>query len=181
MPRTKRALNPNQNGAGFYHVINRTVAGEFLFQDAEKEEFTRLMRKTAAYCGIKILTHVVMSNHYHILIEVPVRKPLSEEDMLRILTEPKNSLIRQYSKLLSLDGVELQVTRDGLQAIAAAAIKRGTGARALRSIFEELMLDIMFEMPGREDVKTVIINRAVVEEGKAPGIKKAKRKSQDAA
>ena len=108
-------------------------------------------------------------------------EPLSEEDMLRILTEPKNSLIRQYSKLLSLDGVELQVTRDGLQAIAAAAIKRGTGARALRSIFEELMLDIMFEMPGREDVKTVIINRAVVEEGKAPGIKKAKRKSQDAA
>ena len=101
--------------------------------------------------------------------------------MLKILTEPKNSLIRQYSKLLSLDGVELQVTRDGLQAIAAAAIRRGTGARALRSIFEELMLDIMFEMPGRDDVKTVIINRAVVEEGKAPGLKKAKRKAQDAA
>ncbi len=107
-------------------------------------------------------------------------EPLSEEDMLRILTEPKNSLIRQYSKLLSLDGVELQVTRDGLQAIAAAAIKRGTGARALRSIFEELMLDVMFEVPGRNDVKTIVINRQVVEDGRAPALKKQKRQ-KDAA
>jgi ATP-dependent Clp protease ATP-binding subunit ClpX len=107
-------------------------------------------------------------------------EPLTEEDMLRILIEPKNSLIRQYSKLLSLDGVELQVTRDGLQAIAGAAIKRGTGARALRSIFEELMLEIMFEIPGRDDVKSVVINRTVVEDGKAPVIRKVKRK-QDAA
>jgi ATP-dependent Clp protease ATP-binding subunit ClpX len=108
-------------------------------------------------------------------------EPLSEDDLLRILVEPKNSLIRQYSKLLSLDGVELQVTRDGLQAIAAAAIKRGTGARALRSIFEEIMLEIMFEIPGRDDVKTVVINRTVVEEGKAPALKKVRRKTQDAA
>ncbi len=108
-------------------------------------------------------------------------EPLSEEDLLRILVEPKNSLIRQYSKLLSLDGVELSVTRDGLQAIAAAAIKRGTGARGLRSIFEEIMLEIMFEIPGRDDVKSIVINRSVVEEGKAPAIKRLKRKTQDAA
>ncbi len=108
-------------------------------------------------------------------------EPLSEEDLLRILVEPKNSLIRQYSKLLSLDGVELSVTRDGLQAIAAAAIKRGTGARGLRSIFEEIMLEIMFEIPGRDDVKSIVINRSVVEEGKAPAIKRMKRKTQDAA
>ncbi len=108
-------------------------------------------------------------------------EPLSEEDLLRILVEPKNSLIRQYSKLLSLDGVELSVTRDGLQAIAAAAIKRGTGARGLRSIFEEIMLEIMFEIPGRDDVKSIVINRSVVEEGKAPAIKRVKRKTQDAA
>jgi ATP-dependent Clp protease ATP-binding subunit ClpX len=106
---------------------------------------------------------------------------LTEEDMLRILTEPKNSLIRQYGKLLSLDGVELQVTRDGLQAIAAAALRRGTGARGLRSIFEELMLDVMFEVPGRDDVKTVVINRQVVEEGRAPSLKKQKRREKDAA
>ena len=107
--------------------------------------------------------------------------PLTEDDLLRILTEPKNSLIRQYSKLLSLDGVELQVTRDGLQALAAAALKRGTGARALRSILEEIMLDIMFEVPGREDVRTVVINRATVEDRKPPVLRKIRRKGQDAA
>lgn len=108
-------------------------------------------------------------------------EPLSEDDLLRILVEPKNSLVRQYSKLLSLDGVELTVTRDGLQAIAAAAIKRGTGARGLRSIFEEIMLEIMFDIPGRDDIKSIVINRSVVEEGKAPAIKRVKRKAQDAA
>ncbi|MFO1524047.1 MAG: transposase [Kiritimatiellia bacterium] len=71
MPKTARILHPNPDGSGFYHVINRTVANDFLFQDAEKEEFTRLMRKTAAFTGIEILTHVVMSNHYHILLDVP--------------------------------------------------------------------------------------------------------------
>jgi ATP-dependent Clp protease ATP-binding subunit ClpX len=108
-------------------------------------------------------------------------EPLSEEDLLRILTEPKNSLVRQYAKLLEIEGVELQVTRDGLQALAAAAVKRGTGARALRSMFEKLMLDIMFEVPGRDDIKTVIINRQVVEGERAPLIKRKKKGGRDAA
>ena len=108
-------------------------------------------------------------------------EPLTEDDLLRVLTEPKNSLIRQYSKMLSLDGVELQITRDGLQAVAASALKRGTGARGLRSIFEELMLDVMFEVPGRDDIKSVVINRSVVELGRAPVVKRQKRKAQDAA
>ena len=108
-------------------------------------------------------------------------EPLTDDDLLRVLTEPKNSLIRQYSKMLSLDGVELQITRDGLQAVAASALKRGTGARGLRSIFEELMLDVMFEVPGRDDIKSVVINRSVVELGRAPVVKRQKRKAQDAA
>ncbi|RYD26268.1 MAG: ATP-dependent Clp protease ATP-binding subunit ClpX, partial [Verrucomicrobiaceae bacterium] len=108
-------------------------------------------------------------------------QPLSEEDLLRILTEPKNSIIRQYSKLLGMEGVELQVTRDGLLALAAAAVKRGTGARALRSIFEGIMLDIMFEVPGRDDIRTVIINRSVVEGEKPAVLRKRKRTGQDAA
>lgn len=107
--------------------------------------------------------------------------PLTEEDLLRILSEPKNSIVRQYSKMLELEGVELQVTRDGMQALAAAALKRGTGARALRSIFETLMLDVMFEVPGRDDIKTVIINRAVVEGEKPALLKKRKRLRRDAA
>jgi ATP-dependent Clp protease ATP-binding subunit ClpX len=106
--------------------------------------------------------------------------PLTEDDLLRILTEPKNSIVRQYSKQLHLEGVELIVTRDALQALAAAAVKRGTGARALRSIFETLMLDVMFEVPGRTDIASVTINRAVVEGEKPASLKKRKR-AQNAA
>ena len=107
--------------------------------------------------------------------------PLTEEDLLRILTEPKNSIVRQYSKQLHLEGVELIVTRDALQAFAAAAVKRGTGARALRSIFETIMLDVMFDVPGRTDIASVTINRAVVEGEKPALLKKRKRPSQNAA
>lgn len=107
--------------------------------------------------------------------------PLTEEDLLRILSEPRNSIVRQYSKMLELEGVELQVTRDGMQALAAAALKRGTGARALRSIFEQLMLDVMFDVPGRDDVKMVTLNRAVVEGEKPAILRKRKRPAQDAA
>lgn len=107
--------------------------------------------------------------------------PLSEDDLLRILVEPKNSLVRQYAKLLEMEGVNLQVTRDGLQALASVALKRGTGARALRSIFERLMLDIMFEVPSRDDIKTVIINRQVVEGERAPLIRRRKKSDRDAA
>ena len=106
--------------------------------------------------------------------------PLTEDDLLRILSEPKNSILRQYSKMLAIEGAELQVTRDGMQALAAAALKRGTGARALRSIFEQLMLDVMFEIPGRDDVKAVVINRAVVE-GEKPAILKKRKRSGRAA
>jgi ATP-dependent Clp protease ATP-binding subunit ClpX len=113
---------------------------------------------------------------------VSALEPLTESDLERILTEPKNSLVKQFTKLLSLEGVELQVTRDGLQALASAAIKRGTGARGLRAIFEEIMLDIMFDVPSRTDVQGVVINRAAVEGTKPATMKKkSKKSSRDAA
>ena len=77
---------------------------------------------------------------------LPVISTLSEltvEDLVKILTEPKNAMVKQYSKLLALEGVDLTITKDALQALAEEAVKRGTGARALRSLFEKLMLDIM--------------------------------------
>jgi ATP-dependent Clp protease ATP-binding subunit ClpX len=107
--------------------------------------------------------------------------PMTEGDLLRVLTEPKNSLIRQYTELLAIDNVELQVTRDGLTAIAQEAIKRGTGARALRSIFEKLMLDVMFELPSRTDVKAVVINKQAIDTGKPALQKKKKKSGKDAA
>ncbi|HGI3242764.1 TPA: ATP-dependent Clp protease ATP-binding subunit ClpX [Streptococcus agalactiae] len=88
---------------------------------------------------------------------------LTAEDLVRILTEPRNALVKQYQTLLSYDGVELEFDQDAILAIADKAIERKTGARGLRSIIEETMLDIMFEIPSQEDVTKVRITKAAVE------------------
>ncbi|TYC47789.1 ATP-dependent Clp protease ATP-binding subunit ClpX [Weissella muntiaci] len=95
---------------------------------------------------------------------------LDENDLVHILTEPKNALVKQYQALLALDDVKLTFNDDALRAMAKLAIQRETGARGLRSIIEEVMRDIMFDLPGREDVAEVIITRATVEEHLAPEI-----------
>jgi len=99
-------------------------------------------------------------------------RKLTESELVQILTEPKNALLKQYQKQLSMNDVQLKVTKDGLTALAKQAIERGTGARALRSIFERLMLDVMFEIPSREDVESVTINAAAVQGDKPPVLKK---------
>lgn len=126
--------------------------------------------------------------HFGLIPELVGRLPvysslgkLTEKELVRILTEPKNAMVKQYQKLLSMNDVQLKVTRDGLTALAEEAVRRGTGARALRSIFENLMLDIMYEVPSRKDVETVTINRAVVEGKKNPIITKKKDSNETAA
>ena len=107
-------------------------------------------------------------------------RKLTEEELMSILTEPKNALIKQYSKQLAMNGVKLKVTRDALQALAEEAVRRGTGARALRSLFEKMMLDVMFDIPSRDDVEMVTINRQVVTGERPPSIRR-KRSDQSAA
>jgi len=87
---------------------------------------------------------------------------LDKEALISVLTEPKNALVRQYQKLFDLDGVELEFTPDALEAVAEQAILRGTGARGLRAIMEEVLLSVMYDVPSREDVARVVINREVV-------------------
>ena len=99
-------------------------------------------------------------------------RKLTEEELVQILIEPKNALLKQYQKQLSMNNVQLKVTKDGLNALAKQAIDRGTGARALRSIFERLMLDVMFEIPSREDIESVTINAAAAKGEKPPALKK---------
>ncbi len=99
-------------------------------------------------------------------------RKLTEEELVQILTEPKNALIKQYQKQLSMNGVKLKVTPAALTAVAKQAIERGTGARALRSIFEDLMLDVMFEVPSKEAIEMVTINEDTVTTGKSPVMKK---------
>ena len=96
---------------------------------------------------------------------LPVVTTLSElsvSDMIRILTEPRNSLVKQYRKLFHLDGVELTFDPDALEAIAELAIGRGTGARGLRAILEDILMPVMFDLPGREDVAAVLVTADAV-------------------
>lgn len=93
---------------------------------------------------------------------VTVLDELTQEQLVSILTETKNALTRQYIRLMEMEGVKLEFTHDALVELAAQAIKKGTGARALRSILEKLMLDVMYEVPGNKNITGVKINRAVV-------------------
>jgi ATP-dependent Clp protease ATP-binding subunit ClpX len=94
--------------------------------------------------------------------------PLKSEDLVRVLTEPKNALVKQYKKFFAYDEVELVFTEDALTAVAEAAISRETGARGLRSIIENALLDVMFELPGREDVTKCVVTRETIERGTPP-------------
>jgi ATP-dependent Clp protease ATP-binding subunit ClpX len=107
-------------------------------------------------------------------------RKLTEDELMSILTEPKNALVKQYGKQLAMNGVKLRVTRDALRALAEEAVRRGTGARALRSIFEKMMLEVMFDIPSRDDIEAVTINRQVVLGERQPVIRR-KRADQDAA
>ena len=122
--------------------------------------------------------------HYGLIPELVGRLPIiaslneiSEDDMVRILTEPKNSLIKQYQKLFSIDDVELHFEEDALRAIASKSIARKTGARGLRAILEENMIDIMYEIPDYAGYE-VLITKEVIEDGETPVyIKKTTKKT----
>jgi ATP-dependent Clp protease ATP-binding subunit ClpX len=104
-------------------------------------------------------------------------EPLDEPALVRILTEPKNALVKQYQKLLEMDSVSLDFSSEALDAIAKEAIKRNTGARGLRAIIEGIMLDVMFEVPSRDDVTNCTITKEAVLEKIAPELKTKDGKS----
>lgn len=104
-------------------------------------------------------------------------EPLDEAALVRILTEPKNALVKQYQKLLEMDNVSLEFTPEALDAIAKEAIKRNTGARGLRAIIEGIMLDVMFEVPSRDDVINCVVTKEVVMDKISPELKTKDGKS----
>ena len=104
---------------------------------------------------------------------------LTEDELVCILTDTKNAMVKQYIKLMAMEGVNLNITKDALRAMASQAVTKGTGARALRSMLERIMLDVMYDIPSREDIADVTINRAVVEGKKQPLIRK--KQDKDAA
>ncbi|MFC4776436.1 ATP-dependent protease ATP-binding subunit ClpX [Paenibacillus sp. GCM10023252] len=109
-------------------------------------------------------------------------EPLDEQALVRILSEPKNALMKQYQKLLEMDNVKLDFEPAALDAIAKEAIKRNTGARGLRAIIEGIMLDVMYEVPSRDDVNTCLITEKSVQDKMMPELssKKGKKKEESA-
>jgi len=93
---------------------------------------------------------------------------LSESALIRILTEPKNAIVKQYQKLLSYDSVKLKFSDTALTAIAREAIRRKTGARGLRAILEDVMLDIMYEIPSQSNIKECLITEEVITKHEKP-------------
>ncbi len=111
---------------------------------------------------------------------IPIVAPLhqlSEEAMRSILTDPKNAILKQYKKLFLMEGVELEFDKFSINAIVQKAMIKKTGARALRSIVEDFMLDIMYELPSRKDVEKCVITKDVVSDGEEPIFIKAEKKS----
>ena len=99
---------------------------------------------------------------------VTTLEPLDEEALTKILTEPKNAIVKQYAAMLEMDGIKLTVTKDGLSAIAKLAQIRKTGARGLRSILEKILLQPMFDAPDKKDLQEIVIDADVVNGKKAP-------------
>jgi ATP-dependent Clp protease ATP-binding subunit ClpX len=93
---------------------------------------------------------------------------LDKDALVRILVEPKNAVVKQYQRMFELDGVQLEMQPDALEAVAEQALLRGTGARGLRAILEEVLLDVMYDVPSRTDVGKCVVDRSVVLDKVAP-------------
>ena len=104
---------------------------------------------------------------------------LDQAALVQILTEPRNALVKQYQKLFEIDGVELEFTDDAIAAIADKAMERGTGARGLRAIIEEVLLHVMYDVPSRGDVAKVVVTSEVVERRRHPDAGPARGQAEE--
>lgn len=159
---------------GIEEMIRRRVGkGSLGFQSVEQN------KKNVELEELALMSEVQSADllHFGLIPEFIGRLPvitsltkLNKDELIHILTKPQNAILKQYQKQLAIDGVELEVSDDALEAIAQLAIDRGTGARALRSLFEELMLEVMFDIPSETDVAKIVINESVVNDKAKPKI-----------
>jgi ATP-dependent Clp protease ATP-binding subunit ClpX len=156
--------------AGLEHIIEQRVGKKTL-------GFTAELRKTAEPDADEMLAQVRPEDlvKFGLIPEFIGRLPLianvnklDQQALVQILTEPRNALVKQYQKLFELDGVELEFTPDAVSAIADKAMERGTGARGLRAIIEEVLLNVMYDVPSREDVAKVVVTGEVVSDNVNP-------------
>lgn len=151
---------------GLDQIIERRLGGKVMGFAAVEEQLRRTPSQRA-----ELLERVEPADllRYGFIPEFVGRLPivaalaeLTEDQLVQMLTEPRNALTKQFAKLLAMEGAHLHFTPDALRELAAEALRKGTGARALRGLIEKLMLDVMFEIPGQGEATTITINRAVV-------------------
>jgi ATP-dependent Clp protease ATP-binding subunit ClpX len=167
---------------GLDKIIQRRVGGKTLGFHAREEKGAHRSDELKTLDAVEpedLLSFGMIPEFIGRLPVLASLEQLDEEQLIRILTEPRNALVKQFTKLLAMDEIALNVTKDGLVALAETAVRKGTGARALRSLLEKIMLDVMYEAPDREDLAGVTVNRAVVEGKRSALIRK--RQEKDAA
>ncbi|TNH33990.1 ATP-dependent Clp protease ATP-binding subunit ClpX [Campylobacter helveticus] len=155
---------------GLEQILKRKLGDKVVgFFDDSKEKDKDLLEKIEPDDLVHFGLIPELIGRLHIIASL---NELDEDDMVRILTEPKNAIVKQYQKLFAIDGVNLKFEDDALRAIAKLALERKTGARGLRSIIEEMMVDLMFELPEYEGYDIIITKEVVCEGAKALLIKK---------
>jgi len=166
---------------GLEKIVQRRLGGTTMGFHARDLRDSDAVARDAIHCvePEDLLSFGLIPEFIGRLPVVSTLDALSEDELLMILTDPKNAMVKQYAKLMAMDGVGLTFTKDALRALAVEAVRKGTGARALRALLERIMLDVMFDSPGRDDIAEVTINRAVVEGKRTPLVRK--RQDKDAA
>ncbi len=154
---------------GLENIVGKRIGAKrtlgFASEKSNDQDHADLLRQLT---GDDLLKYGLIPEFVGRLPVVVSVDPLSKDDLMRILTEPRNAISKQYAKLLSLDKVELVFTRDALEAAAERALVLKTGARGLRTIIEEVLLEVMYEIPSRVDVRKCIIGRETIAHGQAP-------------
>ncbi len=159
--------------AGIEEIIAKRVGaqGRLGFGGAPMEKAALEKRRTELLAKVSpedLLAYGLIPEFVGRLPVVVNLEPLDEDALIAILTQPKNAVVRQYQRLLALDGVELVFTPEALRAVAVEAMRHKTGARGLRTIVESVLLDVMYEIPGREDVVKCVVNAENITQGTRP-------------
>ena len=154
---------------GIDQIIKRRLGKKVIgFGDNQTEEDLDTGELLSRVLPEDLLSYGLIPEFIGRLPVIASLQPLDEDALIKILTEPKNALVKQYQKLFQMDDVELEFEEEALVEIAKSAMERKTGARGLRSIIESIMLDIMFEIPSREDIEKCIITKETVTDGLRP-------------
>lgn len=167
---------------GLEKIVQRRLGGKTLGFHAASPGNEEVMDASRILSSVEpedLLSFGMIPEFIGRLPVIATLRELGEEELVKILTEPRNALVKQFTKLLAMDDISLTVTKDALAALAEAAVKKGTGARALRALLEKIMLDVMYEAPDRADLSGVTLNRAVVEGRRSALVRR--RQDKDAA